>query len=132
MKRYLAEAGSAEVRALFRRRRQIAVSRIAYAELCAALARAARASAIDPGERDRVLAALDADFAALDVVEVRPGLVRSVAPLVLRAPLRGYDAVHLASALDLERRGIAVDLWSADAVLVDAARGEGLRATRIG
>jgi predicted nucleic acid-binding protein len=131
-KRYLPEPGSSSVRALFQRRRRIAVSRIAYAELCAAVARAARAEAISHADRDRVLAALDADFTALDIVEVRAALVRSVRGLVVRSPLRGYDAVQLASALDLHRRGVAVDLWSADATLIEAARAEGLRATLVG
>jgi hypothetical protein len=55
--------------------------------------------------------------------------MRGVPGLVTRRPLRGYDAVHLAAALALRDRGLAVTFWAADATLVEAARGEGLRAT---
>jgi len=42
VKRYLPEPGGDVVRGLFRRRRRIAVSRIAYAEVVVAVARAWR------------------------------------------------------------------------------------------
>jgi predicted nucleic acid-binding protein len=131
VKRYVREPGSATVRSLFRRKRSIAVSRIAYAELAAAVARAWRAGALDETERDDILRAAEQDFRTSEVVEVRAALVRRVPDLVVRAPLRGYDAVHVASALALKNRGMVVDFWSADDRLLDAARSEGLRATLV-
>jgi predicted nucleic acid-binding protein len=79
-----------------------------------------------------VFRGLDRDFAAMEVVEVRPMVMRRVPPLVTRAPLRGYDAVQLASALALSAHGVAVDFWSADERLVAAAAAQGLRASRVG
>lgn len=61
------------------------------------------------------------------MVEIRASLMRNVPELVARRPLRGYDAVHLAAALALRDRGVAITFWAADAALVDAARAEGLR-----
>jgi predicted nucleic acid-binding protein len=132
VKRYVREAGSAAVRDLWRRRRRIAVSRIAHAELAAAVARGWREGALERAECDSILDRAERDFPALEVVEIRRAVVQEVRDLVLRSPLRGYDAVQLACALALDRRGIAVDLWSADVALVTAARSEGVKATRVG
>jgi predicted nucleic acid-binding protein len=126
VKRYVSEPGSVSVRPLFRTK-DVATSRIAYAEIAATMARLVREGALTESARDAILARLDADFAALTIVEIRAALVRRVPSLVARRPLRGYDAVHLTSALALRDRGVAVTFWAADAVLVDAARAEGLR-----
>jgi len=126
VKRYVSEAGSASVRPLFRTK-DVATSRIAYAEIAATMARLARERALTERARDAILARLDADFAAITIVEIRAALVRRVPSLVSRRPLRGYDAVHLACALALRERVVAVTFWAADAGLVEAARAEGLR-----
>ncbi len=132
VKRYLAEAGSSVVRALLRRRRPIAVARIASAELACAIARQHREGFISQTARDGILSRLDGDFARFTVVEIRAGLLSRVPPLATRWPLRGYDAVQLAAALSLRASGVPITFWSADAALVDAAIGEGLRAAVIG
>jgi len=131
VKRYVLESGSDSVRRTVRGK-TVATCRIAYAELAATAARLAREDLIDVRARDRILARLDGDFAAITVVELRPAVLRKVAEIVKRAPLRGYDALHLASALILAERGASVDFWSADAALVRAAAAEGLRATPLG
>ena len=131
-KRYVTEAGSAWVRALVRRRKSLVVSRIAYAELAATVARLWREAHLDAAARDAFFANLDEDFSRLTVLEVRPAIVARIPELVVRHPLRGYDAVHLASALALVARGGSVDFWSSDRRLTAAARAEGLRATLVG
>ncbi len=132
VKRYLTEPGSAEVRSLFRRRRPIAVARIASAELAAAVARQHREGGITETIRDAILARLSRDFAQMTVVEVRASTLSRVPALVVRWPLRGYDAVQLAAVLTLQASGVSTTFWSSDANLVAAARGEGLRAAEIG
>jgi predicted nucleic acid-binding protein len=124
-KRYLEEPGSRVVRTVLRRGRA-AASRISQAELYAAAARAARQGVIDDGDRDRILARVEADFRDLEVVEIRTPVVRLVPELCRRHPLRAYDAVQLACALVLARRGAAVRFWCADDALGAAARAEGL------
>lgn len=131
VKRYVTEPGSAEVRALFRRKRPIAVARIASAELAAAVARQHREGAVTETIRDAILARLNRDFAQLAVVEIRVAMLARVPALVVRWPLRGYDAVQLAAALTLHANGAATTLWSSDGNLVAAALGKGLRATEI-
>ena len=132
VKRYLPEPGTDLVRGLFRRRRRIAVSRIAYAELVAAVARAWRKKLLEEAARDTIFTAIDADFRGLDVTEVRRAIIDRIPTLVLRQPLRAYDAVQLASALTLKERGATVEFWGADDRLIIAARGEGLRAILVG
>ena len=132
VKRYVTEPGSAKVRSLFRRQRAIAVARIASAELAAAVARQYREGAVTATTRDTILARLNRDFAQMTVVEIRAAMLARVPTLVVRWPLRGYDAVQLASALTLHTTGVSTTFWSSDADLVSAALGEGLRATEIG
>jgi predicted nucleic acid-binding protein len=127
VKRYIKEAGSASVRSLFRSR-SVATARIAYAEIAATLARLCRERRLDETARDRIYARLDGDFNVLSVVEVRAALVRAIPALVMRHPLRGYDAVHLAAALAIRGAGAAVTFWAADTSLTRAARAEGLSA----
>jgi predicted nucleic acid-binding protein len=130
VKRYVAEPGSRSVREVVRKR-TVAVSRIAYAELAAAVARAQREGVIDVAARDRIFVRLDTDFASFTVVEVRPAVVRRVPELVMETQLRGYDAVHLASALAIRERGSSVDFWSADRDLVAASITQGLKGTLV-
>jgi len=128
VKRYVQESGSSSLRQLFRGR-NLATARIAYAEIAAAISRLCREDVIEQPDRERILGQLDLDFSALTVVEIRVPVVRRVPELVRRRPLRGYDAVHVAAALTLRDRGIAVTFWAADRGLTDAARAEGLRTT---
>lgn len=124
-KRYLPEPGSAAVRKATRAA-SIAVARIAFAEIAAATARAAREGLIDTTDRDRALARLVTDLGRWTVVELRPRVVWRVRDLVTRHPLRGYDAVQLSSALELRDAGRAVRFWCTDRALCAAAVAEGL------
>lgn len=129
MKRYFDEPGSADVLRLFRRNEQIALSRIAEAEAAAVICRAHHDEEISDQAREQSLELLADDMAAARVIEIRRTLMKTVRELVRRWPLRGYDAVQLASAVKLRSEGGAVDLWCADGDLAAAARGEGLRTT---
>jgi predicted nucleic acid-binding protein len=123
-KRYIAEAGSQLVRTTLRAH-PVSVARITYAELAACVARAWRLNVISEPQRDAIMSRLSADFSRLSVVEIRAGLIDLVPGLVLRHPLRGYDAVQLATALTIRAHGQAVELWSADETLCAAAAAEG-------
>lgn len=132
VKRYVTEAGSAMVRGLFSRRRQVAVSRLAYAEVVAASARRQREGTLSPNVHERILERLADDLSTFIVVEVRQATLSPVQGLCARHPLRAYDAVQLAAALVLSQSGSAIDFWTTDRALRLAARAEGLRATEVG
>jgi predicted nucleic acid-binding protein len=125
-KRYVSEPGSLLVRSTLRST-PVSVARITYAELAASIARAWRLAAISEDQRDVILARLAGDFARLNIVEIRAQLVAMVPDLVVRHPLRGYDAVQLATALTIRATGQAVEFWAADAALCQTAGAEGLR-----
>ncbi|WP_394821570.1 type II toxin-antitoxin system VapC family toxin [Pendulispora albinea] len=127
VKRYVTESGTSMVRAALRAH-AVTVARITYAELAAAIARAARLDAITEGQRDAILARLTIDFSRLTVSEMRAAMFALVPALVVRHPLRGYDAVQLAAALHVQDSGTPVEFWSADDMLCKAAAAEGLRA----
>ncbi len=57
VKRYISESGSRSVRDLFRRGKPLAVARIAYVELAAALCRLRREKLLTERDQDRILLA---------------------------------------------------------------------------
>lgn len=132
IKRYISESGSAAVRRIFARKQTVAVSRLAHAELAATFARLSREGRLTEARSTELFSALRLDIREFDVtVEVRGPLLARVESLVLRQPLRAYDAVQLASALQINEKA-AVDFWSADVRLVEAAKTERMRATLVG
>lgn len=73
-------------------------SRLAYAEARAALAMAHRMNRIDAEGLRAAVDELEVLHGQLDVVEVTEDVERRAGELAERFALRGYDAVHLASA----------------------------------
>lgn len=131
VKRYVAEPGSPLVRSLFARRRKVAISRLAFAEVAAAAARRRREGTLSARQQEALLARLEEDLSTFLVVEVRQASLSTVPGLCSRHPLRAYDAVQLAAALLLRQTASAVDFWTTDHALRLAALAEGLRATPI-
>ncbi len=81
-----------------------ATARIAYAEARAAFARRAREGTLAPQDLRRVVTALDADWENYLCLEVTENIARQAGELAERYALRGFDSLHLASALALQRR----------------------------
>lgn len=127
VKRYVREPGSSQIRRICATA-DVAVARIVYTEVAAALARATREGMLDEPARDVLLDQLGEDLEAFEVVELRRAVVERTRPLAIRHALRGYDAIQLAAALAVADRGRALRFWSADTHLTAAARAEGLRA----
>lgn len=125
IKLYIEEAGSAAMAARARDAR-LALSVLAYAEVYATFARRLRESLLTEDEHDRLAERFEYDWQGVIVLPMRPALVGRLPPLVRTHPLRGADAVHLASALMLQDAGLEVVFAAADGRLMDAARGEGL------
>lgn len=125
-KLYLIEEGSPEVRESVQGAERLVSSRIAYAEARVALARALRSGRID----DLVFRAARAEFErgwqSIFVVEVTDELAREAGDLGDRHAIRGFDAVHLASAVKFRTDARSeVSFMTADRRLRDAAVGEG-------
>ena len=74
---------------------------LSYAEGCAALAAALRAGRLSATGHRRARADLDALHEELALIGVDHAMSRQAGALAERFALRGYDAVHLASALSI-------------------------------
>jgi predicted nucleic acid-binding protein len=70
----------------------------------------------------RAVRAIDELYAELDVIGLDEALARAAGALAERHALRGYDAVHLASALAVDDRDLVVATW--DRALADAANAQ--------
>jgi uncharacterized protein len=77
---------------------RVVSSRLVYAEGRAALAMARRLDRVDDQGLRSALQDLESLYQQLDIVEVTESLVRDAGSLAEQFALRGYDAVHLASA----------------------------------
>lgn len=127
LKRYVAEGDSDSVVALWKEATLVAASQILYAEVAAAIARRRREFPSCSGALDQAQQAFRADWTGIHRIPVDSDVLRRVDELLTRHPLRGADAIHLASAVCLRELVQAeVTFACADRVLVTAARAEGL------
>jgi predicted nucleic acid-binding protein len=76
----------------------VVTSRLTYVETAAALAQALRMERITAADHRVSLRSLEARWSELDIVEADDQLTREAAQLAHQLGLRGYDAVHCASA----------------------------------
>jgi len=128
VKLYIDEPGRAAVMRALDSSAAVATVRIAYAEARAAFARKRREGGLDAKGLRQVVQHLDEEWAEFNVVDVSEPLVRRAGNLAERHGLRGYDAVHLAAALELTRAGGEVTFGCFDERLRAAARRVKLRA----
>ena len=99
VKRYIAEAGSTEVKALIAAAEVSATSIISRAETAAALAKAVRVGVLSRAAASAALHAFRQDWSSLARIQATELLMARADAVAWEAGLRGYDAVHLASAL---------------------------------
>ena len=102
VKLYILEDSSREMQALAGAATAIAVCRIAWAEMMAALARRAREFPKDADAIEVVRKRLRTDWPRYVVVEVTQPLVELAAEYADTFALRGYDSVQLAAARTLQ------------------------------
>lgn len=127
VKLYVAEAESLSVQRHVGRAAYVAISRVGYAEARAAFARRAREGHLRPAELRRCVTRLDQDWKHMIVIELDEALTRTAGDLVERHALRGFDAIHLASALRLGMElGVMPSFLACGAALCAAASREGL------
>ena len=113
VKLYVAEPGSDVVRGLVTQASVVATSGIAYPETRAALARRRRERALTVAAFTRAKGAFEDDWTKYLAVEVSASVCREAGELAERYRLRGYDAVHLASYLEIARgAGVAATQFS--------------------
>ena len=127
VKLYVREPGTDETRARLDGASLVATSRVAYPEARAAFARRQREGGIGRRALARAVSALDRDLDRFVVVELSAKVARRAGELAERRALRGFDAIHLASALEVEQLTGSTPSFSCfDDRLREAASAEGL------
>jgi len=128
VKLYVQEGDSGEIARLVSDAEAVATSIIAYAEARAAFARKSREKGISDEDHKRVKNDLDRDWESIFVIKLTDAVVRSAGDLAEKRSLRGFDALHLASALELQKAvPLPVLFSSSDARLRESAKEEGLQ-----
>jgi predicted nucleic acid-binding protein len=127
VKLYIEEVASDDVAASVGNAGVVVTARVTYAEARATFARLAREGVITAAAHRRVVSDFDEDWPAYTIVDVSEVVVRRAGALAERYSLRGYDAVQLAAALDVQViGGMNVSFASFDSRLNQAARRERL------
>lgn len=126
VKIYIAEPGSERMREAVAREEPKAASVLAFAEIHATFARRRREELLLATELEQLRLGFADDWEQLTQVQVGAAVLNLVPALCGRHPLRGADAVHLASALLLREEGLEVLFACSDRNLLGAAVVEGL------
>jgi uncharacterized protein len=130
VKRYVKEAGSFEAAKVMGRHR-VATSSLAVLEIASALVR--RGANLEPQDLEENLGSLREDERRWLVVEVTPSVVERAGEVIADSRLRCLDAIHVASAITLQREvGLHLLFVTADGPQRGAATKGGLTTLFIG
>lgn len=124
VKLLIEEPGSTVAAALWDAAESVFSSRLAYPEARAALAAARRGGRLSGEQLSNAKASLERRFATIAVVEVTSEIARLGGERAEAHALRGYDALHLASALIIPPADLVMVTWDKD--LAGAAEAAGL------
>jgi predicted nucleic acid-binding protein len=129
VKRYLQEPGSEAVAALITEAQLVGTTLISRAEVVAALGKAARVGLVTKAEALRAVKMFRTDWPALFRLRLDESTVAQADTLAWTHGLRGFDAVHLATAqLWQEALGEVTAFATYDRPLWQAAQHIGLNA----
>jgi predicted nucleic acid-binding protein len=128
VKRYVNEAGTDIVDAAWEPASVIATSVVAYAESMAAFHRRQREGYLTQKNLRLICDKFKNDYRQFVLVPADHHLHQSIDHLLKHHPLRGFDAIHLASALIFNSDDKETVVFACfDASLNNAAKKEGLR-----
>jgi predicted nucleic acid-binding protein len=131
IKRFVVEKGSPLIQRIIEAG-PVATAKIAYAEVYAGLKRKHREGRISARQYALACRQFERDWQAYVRVDLQNGILHLARDLIEAHPLRGYDAVHLASALSLKKAlGEEITFTAADERLLRAARAERLGALNV-
>lgn len=127
IKRYVEEEGTRAVDRLWSASTDRATSVVAFAETAAAFTRKFREGVLTEKEYAAALKTFKTDLDSFILIPITAALNAEIERLVRRYPLRGFDAIHLSSALIFKgSKTIHVQFACFDHVLNEAALKEGL------
>ena len=130
VKRYYSELGTRWVQELFAQHPTIACASLGLIEVTATPARKRKAREIDPLPFEQKVQELEEDWGSFIQIQLTTEAVDLAKDLARNMALRGADAVHLASALVLQRRFADVEdrlvFVASDRELKEAAQSSSL------
>jgi predicted nucleic acid-binding protein len=127
IKRYVEEEGSEDFSKLWERASAVATSVVAFAETMATFNRKFRERVLSAKEYKITTEEFKEDYGQLVLVPLNRDLDKSIENILKRHPLRGFDAIHLASALVFLLSETPPLMFACfDGALNQAARKEGL------
>ena len=130
VKRYYQEAGTAWVQGLFEQQQRTACASLGLVEVTATLARKHKARDLTSAQLEQKLGQLNEDWTQFVRIQLTAEAITIACDVATRFALRGADAIHLASALLLQRRFAEADdrliLVTSDRELKEAAQSSGL------
>ena len=103
VKLYIEEDGSSQIDLLVQSSKFTATSLIAYAEARAVFSRRFREGAFLLDEYNYLKKVFDNDWSRYLVLNLTEAVIRQAGNLAEKHALRGFDSIHLASALTLHR-----------------------------
>lgn len=128
VKKYFKETGSTDIISLWKKSMTIATSSIAYAEAMASFFRKKREADITEKTINKTISIFQKDWGSFVRIKANNDLNEKIDRLVALHPLRGFDAIHLASALIVNERVPETFLFACfDKRLLKAAITEGLK-----
>jgi predicted nucleic acid-binding protein len=132
VKRFVAEAASDRVQRLILEEGSIATATIAYTEIYSGLTRKRREGGLSESDFELACRQFEMDWEAYVRVDLSHEILLVSRDLIQRYPLRAFDAVHLASAVYLEKAlGESVSFVAADKRLLEAADRESLATVNV-
>jgi predicted nucleic acid-binding protein len=132
IKRFTAEKGSERVQSIIEQEGPVATAKITYAEIHSGLARKKREGFLSSGQYALICRRVEVDWSAYVRMELTDEVLSLARALIQRHPLRGFDAIHLASALILKASlGEQVTFAGADERQLQAAAKEQLIALNV-
>lgn len=117
------EPGSLLAAELWDRAESVVSSQLVYPETRAAAAAAHRGRRITSATLRRAVDRIDGLCAELDVIGLDPDLAHTAGELAEAHGLRGYDAVHLATALSIDVDSTLLATWDGDLARAAVAAG---------
>ena len=127
IKRFVTERGSASVERLTQGDAPVGMATIAYAELYSGLTRRHRDGDLSAIDYANAREQFERDWTSYLRIRLDEDVLGAARLLIQRHALRGFDGIHLASALTLQNRwDETVVVVAADQRLLRAAAAEGL------
>lgn len=132
IKRFVDEIESSVVQAMVQSGDAVATAKIAYAEVFSGLTRKLNSGELAKLSFDLACRQFQSDWKAYIRVELSDEVIALARDLIRRHGLKGFDAIHLASAVSLkDALGEQVTFAAADRRLLRAAAAEALKAVNV-